>query len=291
MTLKIGPGVTLKPGITARVPAIPNGLSAEQASTSAWQIKQDWPNSSDGVYWIKNTNINGGQPFKIYADMTTAGGGWTLLVQSTGYLNPYILWDNNSVLLRNQSNPPTTLENYDTLSGLPNGMDSTKNYSILGWADFIKKNVSGNQPTFDYMIDAAFRGRNGAAYTVNENYSFTETYTNGISPAFGSPLLGEPGFRKNITELEHFPAGAPGDTASWTYDGSSVEARMPYIGVVGGYLPGSNMLLGTNGDDGSWWGTIISLQMFSPAPWFGNAIGGNSTIGLQNPRVIWYWVR
>jgi hypothetical protein len=42
------------------------------------QIKTDYPNSADGLYWIINSNINGGLPFQIYADMTTDGGGWTL---------------------------------------------------------------------------------------------------------------------------------------------------------------------------------------------------------------------
>jgi hypothetical protein len=56
-----------------------DGLSAATAGSSALQIKTDYPNSADGLYWIINSNINGGLPFQIYADMTTDGGGWTLL--------------------------------------------------------------------------------------------------------------------------------------------------------------------------------------------------------------------
>lgn len=286
----IGPGAKIGAGVNIKIlPPPPDGLTAQRAGTSAWQIKQDYPASTDGLYWIKNDNINAGQPVQIYADMTTLGGGWTLLVQSTGYLNPYELWNNQTVLERNTSSPPATLETYNNLLGFPNGMDSTKNYSILGWADYIKKNVSGGQATFDYMIDAGYREHNGAAYTANENYSFVANYD---SSSMGDAMLGGAGFRKNITEISHFPAGAPGDSATWQYGAASVEARMPYVALLGNpWFPGGNMFLGTNGSDGSWWGTIISLQQFSPAPWFGGGITGSVSIDLQNPRVIWYWVR
>ncbi|OYW78923.1 MAG: hypothetical protein B7Z19_06280 [Polynucleobacter sp. 32-46-5] len=60
------------------------GLSPQSASTSAYQIKQDYPSSTDGLYWIVNANINGGAPFQIYADMTTDGGGWMLLNVGAG---------------------------------------------------------------------------------------------------------------------------------------------------------------------------------------------------------------
>ena len=61
-----------------------NGLTADTASTSAYAIKQDFSSSTDGVYWISNSNINDGTPFQIYADMTTDGGGWILLNVGAG---------------------------------------------------------------------------------------------------------------------------------------------------------------------------------------------------------------
>ena len=61
-----------------------DGLTSATASSSAYQIKQDYPSSTDGIYWISNASINGGTPFQIYADMTTDGGGWMLLNSSGG---------------------------------------------------------------------------------------------------------------------------------------------------------------------------------------------------------------
>ncbi len=61
-----------------------NGKSASTAGTSALDIKTNFPSSTDGIYWIKNANINSGIPFQIYADMTTDGGGWMLLNSSGG---------------------------------------------------------------------------------------------------------------------------------------------------------------------------------------------------------------
>lgn len=61
-----------------------DGLTSETAGISAKQIKQDFSKSLDGVYWISNSNINGGIPFQVYADMTTDGGGWMLLNVGAG---------------------------------------------------------------------------------------------------------------------------------------------------------------------------------------------------------------
>ncbi|RKS98719.1 fibrinogen-like YCDxxxxGGGW domain-containing protein [Flavobacterium sp. 123] len=56
-----------------------DGLTSIKAALSVLDIKQEFPSSPDGVYWITNPNINSGTPFQVYADMTTDGGGWTLL--------------------------------------------------------------------------------------------------------------------------------------------------------------------------------------------------------------------
>ena len=224
-----------------------SGLSPETASTSAYQIKQDYPNSEDGFYWIKNPNINSGNPFKIYADMTTDGGGWTLIMKNSSYVG----WTFTNAIDLNSQNP--FRKNADIIN------TSTANYSIIKWADYIKKSASG----FQYMIDSYSRNSYGGIWTANAAYSFTSNSSSNT----------------NVTENVKF--------GNWNYvsNNDGMSLRMPWYGYVGSNSGFYTLSSGT----GNWWGTLIANNVnYSPAPWIGSAGGGTAS---PNPGIIWYWVR
>ena len=228
-----------------------DGLSPSKASTSAYKIKQDFPNSADGIYWIKNVNINSGTPFQIYADMTTDGGGWTLILKnSTNAGWTYA----NTKELNNQTAP-----NYFPYTTNANIIStSTVNYSILAWADYIKKSATG----FQYMLDAETRGNYGGIWTVNNNISFTSS-SNASTIASGA-----------ITRNIKFGTWPEAD------DGTNLAPRMPY------YTNSGNAYLTTDADNGgNWWGALVTQSAgWTSAPWMASG-------GVQSPTNIWYWVR
>jgi trimeric autotransporter adhesin len=73
--LAVSLGVVALPDSASAGP--PDGATSASAALSCWAIKQSYPSSPTGLYWLKTPWLSSAQQF--YCDMTTDGGGWVLV--------------------------------------------------------------------------------------------------------------------------------------------------------------------------------------------------------------------
>ena len=126
------------------------GLSENNPAKSGYDILQNNKSVPSGYYWIKTSTMSSAQ--KMYVDMVTAGGGWTLVVCSETQGSA---WNTTTVLSMNSSTPSIT-----------------SNYSILNLADSLKTNLNGK---LNYRIDAETMGTWGGVWEADFDNTFTAT--------------------------------------------------------------------------------------------------------------------
>ncbi|MFE3453697.1 fibrinogen-like YCDxxxxGGGW domain-containing protein [Nonomuraea sp. NPDC059194] len=107
----------------AAAPPPPDGTSAVTAAPSCWAIKQSYPSSPDGIYYLQTPALVAAQQF--YCDMTTDGGGWVLLGRGRqgwefGYGGQKSAGDVRNTPTGTAAFAPAAI-NGDTVNGLLNG--------------------------------------------------------------------------------------------------------------------------------------------------------------------------
>jgi hypothetical protein len=204
-----------------------DGLTQATAARSVRSIKAHFPNSGNGLYWVKHPSANNGSPFQVYCDMQTDGGGWMLLVQNATIGGATKMNYTNYSLL-NSTNPPSASSRASV----------SYSYSILEWADLFK---NPNKP-FQYMIDAHERNNHGGIWTANNpSYTFNQTVNTST----------------DITLQTKF--------GTWYYDNSSIEERMPYIAA--GQTTAGMLTTSVSPSSSWWGTIIEASSSYSPAPW------------------------
>ncbi|MEM1334415.1 MAG: fibrinogen-like YCDxxxxGGGW domain-containing protein, partial [Actinomycetota bacterium] len=66
-------------GTVLASPSSLDGTTPADAAASCWEIKQNHPNSTDGLYWLRTELLE--RPEQYHCDMTTDGGGWVLIAR------------------------------------------------------------------------------------------------------------------------------------------------------------------------------------------------------------------
>jgi hypothetical protein len=100
-----------------------DGTTSTTAAASCWAIKQQFPASPDGVYWLQTRTLPVPQAF--YCDMTTDGGGWVLIGRGRDGWNFSEQGQGDPAVIRSTpigpaAFPPEALPT-DTINGLLDG--------------------------------------------------------------------------------------------------------------------------------------------------------------------------
>lgn len=75
----------------------PSGTSADSAATSCKVLLADYPSTVSGQYWVDPDGGSTSNAFQAWCDMSTDGGGWTIIASHTGSDGEQTLLSNTEV--------------------------------------------------------------------------------------------------------------------------------------------------------------------------------------------------
>lgn len=116
------------------------------------EIKFKFPQSPSGKYWIDPDGVGGNAPVLAKCDMTTDGGGWTLLMNQKADTGGYFT-DATQAVLYNQTNPDA--DRYSILSYTEAFRSIQGNFTFkINWPGYAQRNIwrQETNPTVDQAV-------------------------------------------------------------------------------------------------------------------------------------------
>jgi hypothetical protein len=216
-----------------------DGTTSATAGASCWGIKQQFPASADGVYWLNTAILQ--RPQQFACDMTTDGGGWVLVGRGRNGWSFNPLGQGSAATLRTTTSGPAAFA--------PAALDTTAIAALLNGT-----NVS------DLADGIRLERATNTAGTTTQDYRLFPKYTAWTWSFAGGQLL-----NKVVAEGTTYPGSNTANTGSSAYGQTTnglsgvtgtrqlITAAVSSHNKVQGFGFGAGVKGGTNAADNNLW--------------------------------------
>jgi hypothetical protein len=182
--------------------AAPDGSSQDKAAASGYQLIQDYPNISAGLYWIKSSQMP--TALEMYVDTAEDGGGYDFYYTTNGPSISYVNSTNAGSSVGLNLVFPRSKYHWRAMSRAATYFDSGNHNSYFTSMYGIHKTGGGGNFTGCIMRSSQYGGNNCGSWQVPDNGKWwardnTHSEPNGDYTGYG--LLSMYGGNRNANNL------------------------------------------------------------------------------------------